>query len=104
MEQSPLLTFRSKIEGRRCIVTVIAIGEGSFSIRRAPVIKPQTGTAVPDDISAALVIEDGKDSYSVGIVTNEYPAGGFLLRAGNAEAYGRVFVKKNGERTAVVRY
>ena len=104
MKHSPLLTLRSTVEGRKCFITVIAIGNGGFKCTGCPVIKPQTGTAVPDDISAGLMIEDGNDSYSVGIVTNEYPSGGFLLKAGNAEAYGRVFVRKNGERTAVVRY
>ena len=104
MEKAPLVTVRDSVGGMKCLTTVIVIGDDDFSCTRCPVTKPLSGTSVPCDRAGALILRDGKDEYSVAVVMNEHPAGGFLLKAGNAEAYGRIFVRKNDERTHVIRY
>ena len=104
LECSPLLSLSAETDGRRCLITLIAIGDEGFSVNPCPILKTLTGMMIPERIAQGLVIQDGSDSYSVAIVTNEYPAGGFLLSAGNAEAYGRVFIRKNDEDTVVLRY
>lgn len=102
--RAPMLTMRGRCSGRRCFITVIGIGEKDFSIAFSPVIRMLTGTAIPESIARAITIKDGDDSYSIGIVAEECHRGGFLLKAGEAEAYGRVFIRKNGEKTKVLRY
>lgn len=104
MLSAPLLTAKARITRRSCLVTLIAIGDAPFSCSHCGVRKVQSGLDVPSSISEGIIIDDGPDRYSIGIVTNEYPAGGFLLGAGNAEAYGRVFIRKNDENTKVIRY
>ena len=104
LESAPLLTLRDEASGRRCIVTLIVIGGKDFSLTPCPVRKTLSGMELPSQIAQGLIIVDGDDSYSVAIVTNEYPTGGFLLGAGKAEAYGRVFIRKNDEDTVVLRY
>lgn len=101
---APLLTCKAKVAGRKCLLTFIGIGNDDFHVTHIPVVKALTGTPVPQEISQGLIIEDSKDRYSIGIITNEYPAGGFLLRAGDAEAFGKVFISKNNGKTTVLRY
>lgn len=101
---APLLTLQEEVSGRRCIVTLIAIGDSGFSVTPCPVRKTLSGMELPSQIAQGLIIDDGDDRYSVAIVTDEYPTGGFLLGAGDAEAYGRVFIRKNAEDTVVLRY
>ena len=100
--ETPLLTLSCGIEERGCIVTVISLKKGGMC-RRSPVTKPLTGAQVPSRISAGLILSDGCDEYSMGIVTNEHPAGGFLLKAGKAEAFGRIFISRNGGEATVLR-
>ena len=104
MLSSPLLTVKDTAEGRKLIVTLIAIGNEDFTYSRIPLVKPLSGKEIPEEISFGLEIESGDDRYSVAMISNEYPAGGFLIKAGEAEAYGRVFIRKNDEETKVIRY
>ena len=104
LESAPLLTLCDEVDGRRCLLMLIAVGNKEFSVTRCPVLKALSGMELPAQIAQGLIIDDGSDSYSVAIVTKEYPKGGFLLRAGNAEAYGRVFIRKNEEETVILRY
>ena len=104
MLSSPLLTVKDTAEGRKLIVTLIAIGNEDFTYRKIPLVKPLSGKEIPEDISFGLEIESGSDRYSVAMISNEYPAGGFLIKAGEAEAYGRVFIRKNDEEAKVIRY
>ena len=101
---APLITLRTTAEGRKCLITLIAIGDDDFSCTAKPLTKSLTGLEIPRDISSTLSIEDGDNHYSVAILTNEYPSGGFLIKAGNAEAFGKIFISRNDERPTILKY
>lgn len=101
---APLITLRTTAEGRKCLITLIAIGDDDFSCTAEPLTKSLTGLEIPRDISSTLSIEDGDNHYSVAILTNEYPSGGFLIKAGNAEAFGKIFISRNDERPTILKY
>ncbi len=102
LDSSPLITLRERVDGRKCIVTVIAFDE--FSCTPLPVIKTQSGNELPDAISFGARLEAEGKRYDAAIVTNEYPHGGFLTGCGDAAAYGRVLVSVNGGETEVLAY
>ena len=104
LSQAPLLIRKEHVENRKLIITLISIGDEAFSFTSVPVRKSLTGTIIPEEIALGIVIEDKDARYSIGIVSNEYMNGGFLLTAGDAEAYGKVLIKKNNENTAVLKY
>ena len=102
--QSPLLTLKNIVRGRKTVVTLIAIGNEKFGVKRIPLVKLPSGSKMPEETAIGLEIRTDRDVFHAAMISNEHPEGGFLIKAGEAEAYGRVFVKKNGEETRVIRY
>ncbi len=101
---APLITVKGRAEGRKTFITLITIGENKAEAHLESLTKPLSGTTVPAEFGKALIIRDGEDEYSLAIMASEYPDGGFLIKAGKAEAYGRIFIKKNNEKTIVLKY
>ncbi len=104
MLESPLVTVRGTAMERSTFITVLALGSDDFEANLIPLKKPLTGFNVPKSYGMGLIIRDGEDEYSVALMSGEYPEKGFIIKAGNAEAFGRVFVRKNNEKTVVLKY
>lgn len=104
LASSPLVIRKSRIERRGLIITLIALGRDAFSYEELPVRKVLSGTELPKEISFGIKLSSGDNTYTAALLSDEYPAGGFLLSSGEAEAYGRIFIKKNDENVEVLRY
>lgn len=100
---SPLLTCYGKTDRNASFVTFIALDEKHVEIERMEVVKPLSGSTVPEENAVAFRLTLGKDVFEVLNVIKEYPAGGFLLKAGGIETYARIAVRKNDEETVIIR-
>lgn len=102
MENGDLLIRKIHTDGNAIILAVILLEEGN--VEKLPVQKALTGLFLKDKDASGIRIETVKDVYDIAIIHTEHPEGGFLLRCGNAEAYARVFVSKNGGNTHIIKY
>ncbi len=93
-------------EGFARLITVIAYGKNptSLVITTKAVTKALTGTAVDDRHATGLSIEVDGRRHTVLFIHQEIDRGGYLLRCADAEGWGRVLVKTEGEETVAVMW
>lgn len=94
-----LITFKERAEGFARMIHVIAYDEKpfDFTVSFPPVFR----AGITDDASA-IVISDDKEVFTLIIRHKESQDGAFLLKAGGAEGYGALLLKKNEGRTHVI--
>lgn len=88
------------------LITVIAYGKTpkSLAVATEEVTKSLTGTAVDDRHATGLSIEVDGRLHTVLFIHQEIDKGGYLLRCAEAEGWGRVLVRTEGEETAAVMW
>lgn len=102
-DESSLLTLSDGLIRSTCFVTVISLDSKPVTVHYLDTIKLLSGTVVPDANASSLRIQCGSDSFDILNINNEYPSGGFLLKCGEIETYARVAVKKNDQKTVIVK-
>lgn len=98
--ESDLISRTCKVNGSHIAVTVISLKKEEAEIKKIPVTKSLSGLTLSEDIAVGLAIDD----YTIAYIANEYPEGGFLLKSGECESYGHIFLKKKGEEVVTLKY
>lgn len=100
-EENKSIVRRDKLSSgiRWCVILL----EGEGTVEKIAVDKSKTGTIIPDAESLGLSLSLRSGRYDICFIRNEFRYGGYLLRCGKAEAYARVFFRKDGDETVRVR-
>ncbi len=98
--ESDLISRVCKVKGSHIAVTIISLDKEETEIKAIPVTKSLSGLTLSDDIAKGLQIGE----YTLAFIANEYPDGGFLLKAGDSECYGHLFLQKKGEEVVTLKY
>ena len=102
METGEVLAFTRKFTSPRTdLLVIFPHGKGSASFFQPE--KSLTGTVIPEENAAGVHISVNGREIDICFIRQEFRTGGYLIKAGEAEAYARVFFKEHGKETVRVR-
>lgn len=93
-EKSLAIVRRDEIQDGIGIRWCVIFPYGEGAVKQIPVDKSKSGMTVPETDGLGLELDIKSGRYDVCFIRNEFRNGGYLLRAGKAEAYARVFFRK----------